>query len=192
MRGSMYYHRKYLLFFQVGLVLFLVACSSAGNAQKKIAFTSIRDGNQEIYVMAVDGSRPTRLTDNPADDFGPAWSPDGKQIAFSSKRDGPQRQIYVMKADGSGQTRLTTDNGDDSSPAWSPDGKQIAYQQRGNGKTYQIQLLNVAEALGGKANPRSLTSGPGNDGVPSWSSDGKHILFQSDRDGNLEIYVMNV
>src|SRR5512147_3308399 len=167
----MSHYSRRLLFASVTLVLFLTACSSTGNTQKKIAFTSVRDGNQEIYVMATDGSGQTRLTEDPSNDFGPVWSPDGTRLLFSSKRNGPQRQIYLMNADGSGQTRLTVDDGDDSSPAWSPDGKQIAFQQRGNGTTYQIQLLNVADALAGRAEARSLTSSPGNDGVPSWSPD---------------------
>src|SRR5438067_7224537 len=77
----------------------------------KIAFKSDRDGNGEIYVMNVDGSRPTRLTNNPADEYYPAWSPTGSQIAFVSNRDG-NYEIYVMRPDGVGQTRVT------SNPAW--------------------------------------------------------------------------
>src|SRR5262245_49125199 len=69
----------------------------------RIAFTSKRDGNNEIYVMNADGSGQTNLTNNPASDAGPAWSPDGRQIAFGSFRDG-NGEIYVMNADGSGQT----------------------------------------------------------------------------------------
>src|SRR5215207_11048155 len=53
-----------------------------------IAFQSNRDGNYEIYVMNGDGSGLTNLTDNPADDFGPVWSPDEKKIIFGSNRDG--------------------------------------------------------------------------------------------------------
>ncbi len=70
-----------------------------------IAFTSDRDGNNEIYVMKADGSEQTRLTNNPASDLYPAWSPDGTRIAFVSDRDG-NYEIYVMKADGNVQTRL--------------------------------------------------------------------------------------
>src|SRR5205823_1094199 len=72
----------------------------------KIAFASDRSDNFEIYVMNGDGSELTRLTDNPATDVSPSWSPDGTKIAFVSSRDG-NPEIYVMSADGSGQTRLT-------------------------------------------------------------------------------------
>ncbi|PYR64134.1 MAG: hypothetical protein DMF91_01305 [Acidobacteria bacterium] len=70
---------------------------------RKIAFTTTRDGNLEIYLMNADGTGPTRLTNNTASDRGPKWSPDGTKIAFESNRDG-NWEIYVMNAtDGSGQ-----------------------------------------------------------------------------------------
>ena len=70
-----------------------------------IAFASNRDGNFEIYVMNPDGSGQTNITNNPASDNYPAWSPDGSKIAFSSDRDG-NAEIYVMNADGSGVRRV--------------------------------------------------------------------------------------
>jgi hypothetical protein len=94
---------------------------------QRIAFTSARDGNSEIYVMKADGSAQTRLTTDPARDFSAAWSPDGTRIAFASARTGAH-DVYVMNADGSGQTRLTTDPASDFNPAWSPDGAKIAYE----------------------------------------------------------------
>ena len=72
----------------------------------RIAFRSNRDGNYEIYVRNADGSGQTNLTNNPAGDFEPTWSPDGEKIAFRSNRDGNE-EIYVMNADGSDLTRLT-------------------------------------------------------------------------------------
>ena len=79
--------KRFLLSVIVVSVLLLVACvaptipttPAAGN---RIAFESVRDGNGEIYVMDADGSNQTRLTNNPADDWLPAWSPDGSRIAF--------------------------------------------------------------------------------------------------------------
>lgn len=85
----------------------------------KIAFTSFRDGNGEIYVMNPDGSEKRRLTNNPANDRSPSWSPNGKKIAFDSTRDG-NRDIYVMNVDGSEQKRLTNSPANDGSPSWSP------------------------------------------------------------------------
>ncbi|MFL6523865.1 MAG: TolB family protein [Nitrososphaera sp.] len=85
----------------------------------KLAFTSDRDGNHEIYVMnAQDGSNQTNLTMNPAFDFDPSWSPDGTKLAFTSDKGG-NTEIYVMNAqDGSNQTRLTDNTDSDEFPAW--------------------------------------------------------------------------
>jgi Tol biopolymer transport system component len=79
-------------------------------------FTSNRDGNAEIYVMNADGSGQTRLTDHPARDVGPAWSPAGARIAFETNRDG-NAEIYVMNADGSAPTNLTRRLAGDGSPS---------------------------------------------------------------------------
>ena len=109
------------------VVLLAVACGDGGGqpadtvplTNDKIAFSSNRNGNDDIYVMNADGSDQTRLTDNPANDFFPAWSPDGTRIAFSSNRDG-DFETYVMNADGSDQANLTNNPANDLFSAWSP------------------------------------------------------------------------
>ena len=86
----------------------------------KIAFISYRDGNSEIYAMNPDGSEQTNLTNHPAYDSAPGWSPDGSKIAFVSERDG-DFEVYVMNADGSGPTNLTNDpTFFDEWPNWQP------------------------------------------------------------------------
>ena len=153
-------------------------------ASGRIAFSSRRDGNFEIYVMNADGSGVTRLTDNDAGDVLPSWSPDGRRIAFQSNRDG-NVEIYVMNADGSGVTRLTDNDADDSEPSWSPDGRRIAFTSKrdGNWNTY---VMN-ADGSG----VTRLTDNEGVDWYTSWSPDGRRIAFMSDTDGDWEIYVMN-
>src|SRR3990172_1866268 len=80
------------------------------------------DFNAEIFVMDADGGNPVNLTNNPAHDGAPKWSPDGRRIAFVREAD-----IYVMDADGTNVIRLTNDSYWDFAPAWSPDGSQIAF-----------------------------------------------------------------
>lgn len=87
---------------------------------RKIAFTSDRDGNLEIYVMNSDGSGLRRLTDDPSNDEYPTWSPDGQWIAFHSDRDG-DIDIYIMRPNGSDLRQLTNNNDSDTQPSWSPE-----------------------------------------------------------------------
>ena len=149
-----------------------------------IAFVSERDGNLEIYVMNANGSGITRLTDDPADDFDPQWSPDGDRMAFVSERDG-NREVYLMNADGSGITRLTDDPADDFDPQWSPDGRRITFSSERD-ENREVYLMN-ADGSG----VTRLTDDPADDFKPQWSPDGRRITFSSERDGNLEIYVMD-
>ena len=96
-----------------------------GTLCSKIAFSSDRDGNYEIYVMNPDGTNPARLTNNTASDDFPDISPDGSKITFESNRSGSS-EICVMNADGSSQTRLTF-SGSNTNPAFSPDGTKIVF-----------------------------------------------------------------
>src|SRR3990172_2669287 len=86
------------------------ADNNNNNRAGLIAFLSLRTGNEEIWVMNGDGANPVQLTNNPGNDIFPAWSPDGRKIAFASQvvpGDRTSTEIFVMKADGTGQTRLT-------------------------------------------------------------------------------------
>jgi Tol biopolymer transport system component len=154
-----------------------------GVIKDRIAFYSTREGNNEIYVMNGDGSGVTNLTNNPGDDFEPAWSPDGKKIAFWSNRDG-NNEVYVMNADGSDQTNLTNNPADDgaASTYWSPDGKKIVFASDRDGNR-DVFVMNADGT-----NPTNLTNNPADDDLPAWSPDGVKIAFTSDRGG---IYVMN-
>ncbi|HEV7905067.1 MAG TPA: S8 family serine peptidase [Pyrinomonadaceae bacterium] len=150
----------------------------------KVAFSSQRDGNWEIYVMDPDGSNQTNVTLNVARETTPVWSPDGRKIAFTSDR-ASGGDIYVVNTDGSGLTRLTASPASGGSPTWSPDSKRIAFSsgRDGNGEVY------VMNADG--TNQVNLTRSALDEFDPVWSPNGQKIAFRSRRDGSNKIYVMN-
>ena len=156
-----------------------------GAAQGRIAFTSDRDGNFEIYVMNGDGSGKIRLTNNPASDEQPSWSPDGTRIAFATDRDG-NFNIFVMNADGSGDTGLTDVGRLDNSPSWSPDGEKIAFASNRDGQ-FEIYVMDADGS-----NQANITEHLADDFDPSWSPDGEKIAFTSSRDGHSDIYLIDV
>lgn len=147
----------------------------------KIAFERIINGQRDIFVINEDGSGEINLTNNPAEDIDPAWSPDGTKIAFASNRDG-NREIYVMDADGAHLTRLTNDPAPDFRPAWSPDGQTIAFR-RGD----EIWIM---DSDGG--NQTNLSRGHTVDTSPTFSPDGSKIAFASNEGGDFEVMVMSV
>src|SRR5262249_16479183 len=154
----------------------------------KIAFSSNRDGKDEIYVMDADGSNVNRLTNNLVDDDNPEGSPEGRKILFDSERDG-NKEVYVMDADGGNQTRLTRNNAVDSATSWSPDGSQIAFaSNRDNSYPFNLDIY-LMNADG--SNVRRIVDDPEDDAEPKWSPDGLKILFVTGRNGNFDVYEMN-
>ena len=106
--------------------------------------------------MPFAGGGAFRLTKE--EDTLPVWSPDGKQIAFSSKRDGSW-QVYVMNADGTNVRRLTTGSANNDYPAWSPDGNYIAFSSTREGRNFDIYVMDAFDGSGVK----NITNTPNED-----------------------------
>ena len=160
----------------------------------KIAFSSDRDGNRDIYVMNSDGSNQTNLTGNSANDDAPAWSPDGTKIAFSNDCSG-HGEIYVMNADGSNQMELTSSAHAANYPAWSPDGSKIAFGRATHSWLWRdIYLVNADGTDLRNLTPDRVGSERPIKGL-TWSPDGTKIAFAGCRPGlngmHVEIYVMD-
>ena len=177
---------------------------------QKITFMSFRDEHRieadgiifgDIYVMNADGTNPINLTQSPERaDFSSSWSPDGKQIAFTSagkfNEGGPfQSDIWVMDADGGNPINLTNHDAEDRDPDWSSDGMQIAFASNRN-RDWEFEVIEVRNweiyvMNPDGTNPINLTNHLATDRDPDWSPDGNQIAFTSNRDGNSEVYVMN-
>ena len=146
---------------------------------KRIAFAAHRDGDWEIYVMNLDGSSQTPLTDNSVNDERPEWSPDGRRITFSSHRDG-NSEIYVMNEDGSSQTRLTHNTVENLGSSWLPDGERISFTE--NGDIYTISPDGSGLTL--------LIDDDNYYISPRWSPDGRRIAVGVEAYGGWQLYVM--
>src|SRR5215207_446144 len=157
--------------------------TSLANDRLLAFFTTDQNGNSDIYTMRADGIGLTNLTNHPAKDLHPIWSPDGKHIAFESDRDGFM-QIYRMDADGSNIVQLTRDEADDKLTLqhdgkynpWSPDGNRLIFIQEesgeGTGTLYSIDVNgeNEVRLANGRISPNHV----------SWSPDGKYIGYVLD------------
>ena len=155
----------------------------------RIAFdlrTTRPAGDTDIFISKLDGSERHNITNNPALDTSATWSPSGKQIAFSSSREGRGGQIFVCDIDGANVRRIVKEGGDAASPSWSPDGRWLAFQW----KPYLSTNYDLFIAEIGSGSIRQLTSGSGSNESPSWAPDGRHLAFQSNRGGITQIYIM--
>jgi Tol biopolymer transport system component len=170
----------------------------------KIAFIDFYSTrNAEINVVNVDGSGRLNLTRSTSvSEDQPAWSPDGRFIVFSAYRASRHTEVYVMNSDGTGVRQLTNSPRVSSFlPVFSPDGRKIAFISFvDDGRsppttTAELYVMNSdgtgAVRLATDVVVNIALTGP-NTGLPSFSPDGQKIAFVSNRDGNHEIYVVNI
>ncbi len=181
-------------------VLFiLIVVVAAGSALGAVAFGRTDAPGENLSFVSQYHNQPSiinaldlehgfafSVTRLDTGDDSPAWSPDGKQLAFVSWRDA-HRNLFVMNVD----TRATQKISDlrialHDQPKWSPDGQRIAFEVEENG---DIDLA-VADVPDGTL--EMLAVSPEQDRSPVWSPDGKHIAYVSWRNGNAEIYLADL
>jgi Tol biopolymer transport system component len=163
-----------------------------------IVFTSVRDGDLELYKMRTDGSQVTRLTDTPGYDGGAFFSPDGRWICWrASHPSAPEAladyrrllaqglirpgelDLWVMQADGSAKRRVTQLPGASFAPFFTPDGRSLIFSsnwENPEGRNFDLFLVS---AEGGPAEP--VTREETFDGFPMFSPDGRWLVFASNR-----------
>ena len=154
--------------------------------RQRIAFLSNRDGNVEIYLAVADGSSFTRVTNTSVDESHVRWSPEGTRLAYiSPTQDGTPAVFWLSLSNLLPNRLLFSDHGE-ADPAWSPQGTWIAFAVlEENGDSIGLKLRNPEGV-----NRVQLSQSP--DRAPAWSPDGKKIAFVSTRDGDEEIYVVEV
>jgi TolB protein len=168
-----------------------------------IAFTSVRDGDLEIYTMNADGRDVRRLTHRPGPDGGPFFSWDGRRIAYRGRPLRPGRELddylallkdqlwrptqlelYVMDRDGGAHRQLTTLGAASFAPSWHPDGRRLVFASNKNdpaGRNFDVYVIEVDGS-----NLEQVTFNEAFDGFPMFSPDGKHLVFASNRHAKKE------
>jgi TolB protein len=174
-----------------------------------ITFTSVRDGDMEIYSMKADGSDVKRLTNRPGPDGGPFFSWDGKSITFRGRplsagqeldeyrsllKEGlwrpTQLELFVMNRDGSNLRQVTKLGGANFAPSWHPDGRRLIFASNihdPKGRNFDIYLINV-DGTG----LERVTFNDTFDGFPMFSPDGKRLVFASNRqspEGETNVFI---
>jgi Tol biopolymer transport system component len=201
--------RPCLLLLSVSLTLGTPAATSAQQvlAPERIAFTRVREDETkkgdyrveaEIWMMNSDGSDPRRLTRNTSDDFGIAWSPDGRTLVFGAVQFEPDStgelkpvsaRIYSMSAEGGPPTAITPADMRAQFPSWSSDGRRIVFH---GGTSFQNNAgMEIYVMRSDGTEIRKLTSNNVADIRPDWSPDGRRIAYTSNRSGSSQIHVMN-
>ena len=159
--------------------------SPAGSKLVLARFRNQVKDSANLWLTTLEGKKSRILTRDAGMQYDPAWSPDGRQIAYISGHGYRTDELYVIDSDGKNKRRLTNNKAIELLPAYSPDGKTIAYVSDVTGN-YEIWLMDA-----NGSNRRQLTDSEGIDTRPCWSPDGSKIMFVSNRKGELQLWIMN-
>ncbi|MFN8005491.1 MAG: hypothetical protein U0V70_00385 [Terriglobia bacterium] len=169
---------------------------------RRIVFTSIRDGDLDLYSMKIDGTDVHRLTQTPGYDGGAFYSPDNQKIVYRAYHPSDEKalakykellaqnlieprelELFVMNADGSNSTQITNNHAANFCPFFHPNGKKIIFSSNVNdprGRNFDLFLINLDGS-----GLEQITFNETFDGFPMFSPDGKKLVFASNRNGKV-------
>jgi serine/threonine protein kinase len=154
----------------------------------RLAFSSNRHGNNEVYSVRLAGGKPKRLTNNSADDWLPDWAPDGQRISFTSNRTGSY-DLWSIDASGNGLAQLVGTGAWDDYPCWAPDGRKLGFSTTAVTQGVPNSEIHARQANG---NLVQLTRSTAEDQWPDWSPDGRIIYCEGWKGtSNWDILIMN-
>jgi TolB protein len=139
-----------------------------------------------LVITDADGANERVIFSSPEPIMSPAWSPDGRSLAYVSFHSGLPA-IYVQTLRTGEQVRVSARSGINSAPAWSPDGSQLAVALSRRDGNVDVYLLTLATQ-----DLRRLTDDPSIDTEPAWAPDGRSLYFTSDRSGEPQVYVLGL
>ncbi len=155
---------------------------------KDLFFFSFQEGgNFHLFAFSPQTLPLTRLTADPWDDITPALSPDGKSLAYSSRRNG-YWDLYLLNLFSGSVLRLTDTLDYDAAPSWSPDGAWIAYESYTKG-SLDIFVRSVSDL---QQAPLQLTQNSSSNQSPAWSPLGRQIAFISNRTGTPDVWIADL
>jgi Tol biopolymer transport system component len=156
----------------------------------QIVFSSNQDGDEDLYIISVDGGDPQPIGNTDYNESDPVVSPDGRTLVFASDLDTPgSKEIYSAPITGGAYTRLTNASGSSYAPMFSPDGLRIAFVSDRSGDSD----IYVMDANGQRPFLVTIDDGNAEDRSPVWTPDGSWIAFASDRGGgdSYQIYLIS-
>jgi dipeptidyl aminopeptidase/acylaminoacyl peptidase len=150
---------------------------------RRLAFSSARTGNREIYAVDIATGEVERLTWTPRrEDVEPAWSPDDSQVVWASGTES-DHDLQAIRIDRTGFRRLTSGPADDREPAWSPDGRTVAFASNEQGA---FDLFLIARRGGSR---RLLLDASGEARAPEWHPSGTRIAYTGIVGANADVWV---
>lgn len=183
-------------------VLLLIGFACGGNGETgdeglRLLFYSNRDGDDDIYTASLAGGDVRQLTNEPGRDYEADGSPDGRLLVFASERGEDEgSRLYLMNVDGTDVRQFSFGGAEgarivDDYPHWSPDGRLVVFQRT----TFQEGSLDADVWLidTDSGEETQLTDTPKAwDSTPGFSSDGGSVLFESNRDGDFDLYRLEI